>query len=220
MLLCFTCELVEANQQKQFTSNFPELPNVILLIYFMTPHVHFVFTVPYRTLQTQVVGVGQPRARLLPDPHPRGLCPGEAHIVGASGAPAVKPPAVTLQRRRVGPQHLSSRSRTPPSSALSTCNLCLSEFDAGLLIDACTYSETAHSPKLCSLVFFCRTETALKNQEMELIRNKERLQFFKVQHKANMFFLLHHIRQLERKSAAKEKCDLEGNALFYDPVEL
>lgn len=158
-------------------------------MYFVTPRLHFVFTVPYRMLQTQVVGVGQPRARLLPDPHPRGLCPGEAHSVGASGAPAVKPLAATLQRRRVGPQRLSSRSRTPPSSALSTCNLCLSEFNAGLLIGAWTYSETPHSPKLRSLLFFfCRTETALKNQEMELIRNKERLQFFKVQHRANLFF--------------------------------
>lgn len=32
----------------------------------------------------------------------------------------------------------------------------------------------------CCFLFFWRTETALKNQEMELSRNKERLQFFKV----------------------------------------
>lgn len=30
------------------------------------------------------------------------------------------------------------------------------------------------------VLFLCRMETTLKNQEMELIRNKERLQFFKV----------------------------------------
>lgn len=32
-------------------------------------------------------------------------------------------------------------------------------------------------------------ETALKNQEMELSRNKERLQFFKVQDKSKIVFI-------------------------------
>lgn len=90
-------------------------------------------------LQTQVVGAAQTRARLPPDPHPPGLCPEEAHSVGASGDPVVKPPATTLQPPRVGLQHLSNRSKIHPSSALSTCSLCQSEFDTGLLIYASTW---------------------------------------------------------------------------------
>lgn len=39
------------------------------------------------------------------------------------------------------------------------------------------------------MLFFCRMETALKNQEMELVRNKERLQFFKVQDKSKNVFI-------------------------------
>lgn len=42
---------------------------------------------------------------------------------------------------------------------------------------------------VCVFFFFCRMETALKNQEMELIRNKERLQFFKVLHKPKNVFI-------------------------------
>lgn len=49
---------------------------------------------------------------------------------------------------------------------------------------------------ICS--FFHRTETALKNQEMELIRNKERLQFFKVQKRANMFYYIMSNNMRER----------------------
>lgn len=90
----------------------------------------FFFPVPYRMRQIQVV-VGVARARLLPDPHPPGLCPEEAHSVGASGAPVVKLPAVTLQPPRA--DRLSSRSRIRLSSALSTCSPCLSEFHTGWL---------------------------------------------------------------------------------------
>lgn len=71
-------------------------------------------------LQTQVEGTAQTRARVLPVPHPPGLCPGGAHSVGASGAPVVKLPAVTLQPPRVDLLPLSSRSRIHLSSALST----------------------------------------------------------------------------------------------------
>lgn len=94
----------------------------------------FLSTVPYRILQTQVEATAQTRARALPDPHPPGLCPEEAHTAGPSGAPVAKLPAVTLQPHQVDLQRLSSRSRILLSSALSTCSLCLSEFDTGLLI--------------------------------------------------------------------------------------
>lgn len=64
---------------------------------------------------------------------------------------------------------------------------------------------------LLVLFFFCRTETALKNQEMELIRNKERLQFFKVQQHTNV---LHYMRHLERERVVcMEKLDTFGNVL-------
>lgn len=96
--------------------------NAVILIYiiFCNTTLLFVSTVPYRMLQTQVEVTAQTRARLLPDPHPPGLCPEEAHIVEASGALVVKPPAVTLQPPLLRLQRLSSRSRIHLSSALST----------------------------------------------------------------------------------------------------
>lgn len=104
--------------------------NAVILIYiiFCNTTLLFVSTVPYRMLQTQVEVTAQTRARLLPDPHPPGLCPEEAHIVEASGALVVKPPAVTLQPPLLRLQRLSSRSRIHLSSALSTWSLYLSEF--------------------------------------------------------------------------------------------
>lgn len=100
---------------------------LFLLIFCDTTFI-FVSTVPYRMLQTQVEVTAQTRARVHPDPHPPGLCPEEAHIVEASGALVVKPPAVTLQPPQVNLQRLSSRSRIHLSSALSTWSLYLSEF--------------------------------------------------------------------------------------------
>lgn len=85
---------------------------------------------PYRMLQTQGVGEARTKARLLPDPRPPGIHPEGAHIAGARGAPVVKQPAATLQPPQVNLQHLSSRSRTRPSSALSTWSPCLSECES------------------------------------------------------------------------------------------
>lgn len=96
--------------------------NTVILIYVMFCNTTFlsVSTVPYRMLQTQVEVTAQTRARVHPDPHPPGLRPEEAHIVEVSGAPVVKPPAVTLQPPLLSLQRLSSRSRIHHSSALST----------------------------------------------------------------------------------------------------
>lgn len=86
---------------------------------------------PYRIHQTRAVGSVQARARLLLEPHPPGICPGEAPSVGASGDPVVKLLAVTPQHPRIDLQRLSSRSRTHLCSAPSTCSPCLSEFGIG-----------------------------------------------------------------------------------------
>ncbi|XP_029289362.1 iron-responsive element-binding protein 2 [Cottoperca gobio] len=96
-------------------------------------------------LQTREGETGLTRVRALPGPQP----PGEAHSVGASGAPVAKLPAVTLQ---------------PPRVALEP---------------RCQQIE--NTPLLCPfhLQPVSENETSLKNQEMELVRNKERLQFFK-----------------------------------------
>ena len=53
-------------------------------------------------------------------------------------------------------------------------------------------NDTKFLYSLFTVLFFfsCRPETALKNQEMELMRNKERLRFFKVQEKNTHLFLL------------------------------
>uniref|UniRef100_A0A8C7RFL2 Iron-responsive element-binding protein 2 n=1 Tax=Oncorhynchus mykiss TaxID=8022 RepID=A0A8C7RFL2_ONCMY len=48
--------------------------------------------------------------------------------------------------------------------------------DPGLVNPVCPTDLIVH---IVLVIVFCRPETALKNQELELIRNKERLQFFK-----------------------------------------
>lgn len=147
-------------------------------------------TVPYRMLQTPVEG----KVRLLLAPYPPGFHPEAAHIAEASKAPAAKRPAAIRRPRQEHVQRRSSRSRTRLFSAPSTWSPSLSKLCTTgihfLLLDRVV----AYGMKYWTVIFrsatwfslsvfqnfFCRTETAVKNQEMELIRNKERLQFFKV----------------------------------------
>lgn len=81
-----------------------------------------------------VVGLGQLTVSILPDLPPPGPRPGDPSV-GPSGVPAVKLPAATFQPPRVNLEEVSSRSRTRPSSVLSTCSPCLSECHTWLMVN-------------------------------------------------------------------------------------
>lgn len=120
-LFVLTVAIASENKELKEKNTFDLIINCVITFLF------FFFTVPYRMLQTQVEGMAQTKARVLPVSHPPGLCPEEAHSVAASGAPVAKLSAVTLQPPQVVLLPLSSRLRIHLSSALSTCSLCLSE---------------------------------------------------------------------------------------------
>lgn len=93
------------------------------------------FPVQSRILQTLVVASVRIPVSILPELPPPGPRP-EDPSVGASGLPAVKPPAVTRQPPRVSLEDLSSRSRTRLSSVPSTCSPCPSGCQRLVIVSA------------------------------------------------------------------------------------